>query len=122
MDQQPEARPAWVAPLVGAHLSDAQFSQLSAFVERRCGIRLAEGKRTMLEGRLRRRLRDLGLDNFSDYCALVLGGKAEDEVALMIDEVTTNKTDFFREPQHFNYLTSHAIPTLQRAGQSELRC
>ncbi len=122
LGQRPEAGPAWVAPLVGAHLSDAEFSQLGAFVERRCGIRVSESKRTMLEGRLRRRLRHLGLDNFGDYCALVLGGKAEDEVALMIDEVTTNKTDFFREPQHFNYLTSHAIPALQREGQRELRC
>jgi chemotaxis protein methyltransferase CheR len=122
LDQLEPTSPAWVAPLVGAHLSDAEFSQLGAFVERRCGIRIPEGKRTMLEGRLRRRLRNLGLDNFSDYCALVLGGKAEDEVALMIDEVTTNKTDFFREPQHFIYLTQQAIPALMQSGLNEVRC
>jgi chemotaxis protein methyltransferase CheR len=111
----------WAAPLVAAHLSDHEFGKLSAFVERRCGIRIPEGKRTMLEGRLRRRLRSLGFDNFTDYCQLVLGGGAEAEVELMIDEVTTNKTDFFREPQHFNFLVQQALPQLAKAGRPELR-
>jgi chemotaxis protein methyltransferase CheR len=119
----PEEAPSWVAPLSGATLSDEQFAALGAFIERTCGVRVAAGKKVMLEGRLRRRLRARGLDDFTDYCRLVLSGGAEDEVRLMIDEVTTNKTDFFREPQHFDYLTGHALPALLRSsgGLGEVR-
>ena len=36
----------------------------------------------------------------------------------MIDEVTTNKTDFFREPAHFKFLVDKALPELIRRKRS----
>jgi chemotaxis protein methyltransferase CheR len=88
---------------------------MGRFIQAHCGIRMPPGKRVMLESRLRRRLRSLRLHDFSEYCQLVLGGD-EAELAAMVDEVTTNKTEFFREPRHFEYLAATAVPALQQAG------
>jgi len=75
----------------------------------------------MLEGRLRRRLRSLNLNSCSDYCAYVFSGDGHpEEVPHLIDVVTTNKTDFFRESKHFEYLTGIAVPTLLRGDSRSL--
>jgi chemotaxis protein methyltransferase CheR len=69
----------------------------------------------MLEGRLRKRLRSLGMDNFADYCEYLFNhGGLDDECVHMLDMVTTNKTDFFREPQHYHFLTQKVLPELTR--------
>lgn len=106
---------------VGAQLSSKDFSRLSAFIESHCGIRMPPAKQVMLESRLRKRLRLLGLSTFTAYCDFVLGPGAEAEVGQMIDVVTTNKTDFFREPQHFEYLVKTALPTLMQAQGAGIR-
>ncbi|NTU60300.1 MAG: protein-glutamate O-methyltransferase [Deltaproteobacteria bacterium] len=106
-----------------AELSASEFGRLSAFIEGHCGIKMPDGKKVMLESRLRKRLRTLGLKNFSAYCDFVLapGAGAEAEVVQMIDAVTTNKTDFFREPQHFEYLVKTALPALMQAEGAGIR-
>lgn len=93
-------------------LSPRDFARLSAFIEGRCGIRMPPSKRTLLESRLGRRVRELGLAGFGEYCEQVLGGAAGDEVVRMVDHVTTNKTDFFREPHHFELLVRDVLPAL----------
>jgi len=69
----------------------------------------------MLEARLKKRLRALGLESYEEYCDFPLSpaGMDEERVA-MINVVTTNKTDFFREPRHFEYLVQSALPELMR--------
>ncbi|MBI5440749.1 MAG: protein-glutamate O-methyltransferase [Deltaproteobacteria bacterium] len=107
---------------VEARLGQKEFGRLSAFIEGHCGIRMPPGKKVMLEARLRKRLRALGLASFSEYCDRVLGDRASDEELVhMIDAVTTNKTDFFREPQHFEYLVRRAIPGLIREAGCGIR-
>lgn len=94
-------------------LEARDFQRLAAFIQGTAGIKMPPSKRTMLEGRLRRRLRALGLDNFSDYCRFVFDeGGLDAEAVPIIDAVTTNKTDFFREPEHFRYLLDTAVPAL----------
>ena len=67
----------------------------------------------MLEARLRKRLKSLGLESFSLYCDYLFSARGmEEELTHMIDQVTTNKTDFFREPGHFDYLARKALPEL----------
>jgi chemotaxis protein methyltransferase CheR len=67
----------------------------------------------MLEARLRKRLRALGMRSYSSYCDYIFGRQGtEEEIVHMIDVVTTNKTDFFREPKHFEYLAGTAVPEL----------
>lgn len=94
-----------------AELSPGQFLRLSDFIEKRFGIRLPQNKKVMLEHRLRKRLRALEMDGFGPYVERVLGGDRE-ELIHMVDEVTTNTTEFFREPQHFEYLANVVVPTI----------
>ncbi|MGA1857779.1 CheR family methyltransferase [Azospirillum sp. 11R-A] len=96
-------------------LSERDFARLAVIIERHAGIRMPPSKRTMVEGRLRRRLRALGLPDMNAYCRHVLDdGGLDGEMIDLIDAVTTNKTDFFREIEHFRYLMGTAIPALSR--------
>jgi chemotaxis protein methyltransferase CheR len=94
-------------------MSDRDFCRLSEFIHTHCGIKMPPAKRTMLEGRLRKRLQSLGMESFGEYCEYLMSSRGqESERVQMIDVVTTNKTDFFREPVHFDYLTQQALPEL----------
>ncbi len=94
-------------------LSRSDFLRLKDFIYGHCGITITEVKRTMLEARLRRRLKSLGLESFTLYCDYLFSPEGmEGELTHMIDQVTTNKTDFFREPSHFDYLAGKALPDL----------
>lgn len=96
-------------------LSDNDFRKLSQFIESELGIRMPETKRIMLESRLQKRLRHFGLASFSDYLKLVFSDKGrETELINMIDAVTTNKTDFFREADHFDFLIERIVPEAAR--------
>jgi len=67
----------------------------------------------MLEARFQKRLRALGMKTFDDYCAYLFSPEGtERELHHMIDAVTTNKTDFFREPSHFDFLVSTVLPEM----------
>ena len=90
-------------------LNDSQFRRLSEFIESEVGIKMPPTKRIMLESRLRKRLRVLGIDSFEEYIEYVFSSHAG-EIIHMIDVVTTNKTDFFRESQHFDYMTDTLLP------------
>lgn len=95
------------------HLSERHFRSIAAVIEGRVGIRLPLTKRTMVEGRLRKRVRALGLRDLNDYAAhLFERDHLQDELVHLIDCVTTNKTDFFREPSHFEFLRNVAVPAL----------
>ncbi len=92
-------------------MTDEDFSTLKNFIEGRLGIKMPPAKRVMLESRLLKRLRSFGFSEFSDYVKLVFSEEHIDtELIHMIDAVTTNKTDFFREADHFHYLTNILLP------------
>ncbi len=100
----------------GAHALPFDADQLRRFaavITRDLGIMMPEAKLQMLHGRLQRRFNQLGLTSFEAYEARLrdpaLGGA---ERVALIDLATTNKTDFFREPQHFTYLVERALPAL----------
>jgi chemotaxis protein methyltransferase CheR len=94
-------------------LSRADFDRLRSLIYAESGINLGPDKKTMLEVRLKRRLRGLSFSSCTEYCGYVFAPDAgRDEVVHLIDAVTTNKTDFFREPGHFDYLVSNALPEL----------
>lgn len=90
-------------------LSEEQFRRLSRFIESEVGIKMPPAKRIMLESRLQKRLRALQLDSFDEYVKHVFDHDG-DEIIHMIDVVTTNKTDFFREADHFTFLRDHILP------------
>lgn len=94
-----------------AILSQRDFNRLSSFIYESCGIKMPPEKKTMLESRLQRRVRTLGMKSFGDYINYLFSPAGmKDELVQMTDLVTTNKTDFFREPDHFTYLVERVLP------------
>jgi len=94
-------------------MSNELFARLSEFIYAESGIKMPLSNKTMLEGRLLKRLRAMGLSSYGEYCSYLFSPEGVvNELVHMIDVVTTNKTDFFREPQHFEYLVEHAVPNL----------
>ena len=103
-------------------MSDRDFKRLGAFIYDQCGIKISPAKKPMLEARLQRRLRGLSLKSFGEYCDYLFGPRGmEEELVRMIDLVTTNKTDFFREPSHFDYLRENCLSELVDAGRAGFR-
>jgi len=98
-----------------AVLSDSDFRKLAQYIESELGIRMPETKRVMLESRLQKRLRRFNLPSFKAYVEYVFSPEGrETELINMIDAVTTNKTDFFREPDHFDFLIERIVPDVER--------
>jgi len=77
-----------------------------------CGINLHEGKEALVRFRLLKRLRALGMESFEEYIDFLEHDSAGKEICLLIDVMTTNKTNFFREINHFNYLREKVLPDL----------
>jgi chemotaxis protein methyltransferase CheR len=97
-------------------LNTRDFARLAKFIQDYSGIKMPPGKMTMVEGRLRRRVRATGAPNLNAYCRYLFDQDGlEKETVHLIDAVTTNKTEFYREPQHFKYLVEEVLPQLSAA-------
>jgi chemotaxis protein methyltransferase CheR len=98
--------------IFAAQLSDTDFAKLSKFIYTQYGIKMPYEKKIMLQSRLQKRLRALCIYSFKEYIDYVFGGNNNDEVIHMMDVVSTNKTDFYREPSHFDFLKNSLLPKL----------
>lgn len=98
-----------------AKMKKGEFQQFSSFIYDHVGIQLPPAKKTMLESRLQKRLKSLGIRSFAEYGDFVFSEEGQEmELVHLIDVVTTNKTDFFREPGHFKFLTQVVLPALMK--------
>lgn len=102
------------------NLSDEDFSRLRDIIYREAGIKLNDLKKVLMQSRLIKRLRDLKLDNFTDYYDYLVS-HYDDEKINFINAITTNKTDFFRENDHFEYMKNVILPGIDKKGLKELR-
>ncbi len=97
------------------------FRRLSTFIYKEYGIKMPEIKKTMLQSRLHKRLRELSMTSYKQYVEYVFSKEGQQtEIIHMIDVVSTNKTDFFREPVHFEFLHSQALPELLHNNNTRL--
>jgi len=109
---------------MGAHdetMSGRDYARLRELIYAQAGIHLGTERKAMLEVRIKRRLKILDLHSYREYCDYLFGHEGlKDELIHLIDVVTTNKTDFFRESGHFDYLTGKMLPDLAErfAGRS----
>jgi chemotaxis protein methyltransferase CheR len=111
-----------VRPAAPAVLADADFKRISRLVRRLCGIDLQAGKKPLVSARLGRRLRVLGLSDFDAYLRYLESDATHNELAAMVDALTTNVTSFFREPAHFDFLRGEFLERhLQRDRRRRLR-
>ncbi len=120
MNEDPLEQPAsgaWGAK----PMSQREFVRFSEFISGQCGIKMPPSKKVMLEARLQKRLRSLGIRSFGEYYAHLQGDAGRGELVHMLDAVTTNKTDFFREASHFELLTRMVLPEFadeqERSGE-----
>ncbi len=91
-------------------MSDRTFSRFSEFIHSELGIKMPGSKKIMLQSRLHKRMRSLDIKSFDDYYDYVFNSSAkQEELTHMVNVVTTNKTDFFREPKQFDYLAQTAL-------------
>jgi chemotaxis protein methyltransferase CheR len=102
-------------------LHDNDFRKLAKLVMDTAGIVLGEKKRAFIHGRLGRRLRALGLADFSEYCDLLETRAGDDERLNLINAITTNHTSFFRESHHFDYLTKTILPAVANSNRGSKR-
>ena len=101
-------------------LPDAEFERISSMIYNLCGINLHIGKKELVQARLNKRLRQLGMDTYKEYLSHVDKDKSGDELTTMVDMLTTNLTYFFREPDHFDYLRDEVLKKF-KSGQPARR-
>ncbi len=107
-------------------ISDKEFQLFREIIYRETGIHMSERKRNLVVARLSKRLRALNLRGFSEYHQYLKDSSdAEDEIIHLINRITTNKTDFFRERHHFDLLRNEIFPPIIEAerngGERRLR-
>lgn len=94
-------------------MSTETFERFSAYIQSELGIKMGPNKQVMLQSRLMKRLRSLGIGTYEEYYDYLFSDEGhQNEIPYFVHQVTTNKTDFFREPAHFSYLKEHALPLL----------
>lgn len=100
-------------------IDDAAFHFLAGFVGKYCGIVLGEQKRQLVQGRLARRMRELGLGSWRAYCER-LECDPDVEIDALVSAISTNVTSFFRELHHFEFLARELPSLLARGGRIRL--
>lgn len=103
---------AFSPELLTPTLTPAQFDRIRRLLHELCGINLVPGKEGLVKTRLTKRLRALGLHSFEEYLKQI--EQNPDEIVTMVDFLTTNKTNFFREIHHFNYLREVFLPAYRQ--------
>jgi chemotaxis protein methyltransferase CheR len=104
--------PSLKTPTSEISFSDADYAAIAAFAKKRFGLDLQASKKPLVYSRLSKRLRALGLDNFEDYCRCLNTGEDADEESHLLSALTTNVTQFFREPHHFAFIREKFGPEI----------
>jgi len=93
-------------------LNAKDFCRIAGVMQQETGIDLPESKLPLVQARLLRRLRLLGLNTYAEYCAVIEDSRNASERLEMVSALTTNVTSFFREMHHFDYLRESCMGTL----------
>lgn len=104
-----------------AEVSDENYEFLRKLVYDQSRIHLGPDKKALVTARVAKRLRALRLPDYDAYCALLKSSKGRDELANLIDVISTNHTHFFRESRHFDFLREVAIPQWRARGPGRFR-
>lgn len=99
-------------------MTDKEFTTLVNFVKSKYGIDLSK-KRVLIESRLTQELRQRGFTSFSQYIDVVFKDQSGTEMVTLLNKLTTNLSYFMRENEHFNYLSNHVLPYLERRCRNQ---
>lgn len=107
------------------NLTERDFERISQVIYRHCGINLHEGKKELVRARIAKRVRQTGMKSFRQYVDFALSDPNGPEFTTLVDSLSTNLTSFFRENQHFVFLTERFLPELiaqkRRRGDNRIR-
>ncbi|TQS72855.1 chemotaxis protein [Rhodobacteraceae bacterium] len=92
--------------------NSAELSEIAAMLNEYSGIVISSEKSSMVQSRLQKRLRELGIGSYRQYLDFVKTDDGQDERQKMVSALTTNVTHFFREKHHFETLREKAMPEL----------
>ncbi len=87
-------------------LKDEEYRMFKEFIYDRFGITIGENKKHMLELKLNKLCGKNNITSCKEYFHLLSTSKDENYIIEFLNEVTINKTDFFRENHHFEFLTN----------------
>lgn len=93
-------------------IAESDYQLICDLVYQHSRIALGANKHELVSGRIKKRLRQLGLPDYSDYCRLLVSPDGSGELEALIDVISTNFTNFFRDPQHFDFLRREILPKL----------
>jgi len=100
-----------------AALSPESFARFARFITSELGIKMPESKVALVQSRLLRRVRNLGMQSVEQYGEYFFASSNSEEREHLINAITTNKTDFFREPEHFDFLRNAVLPATIHAAR-----
>lgn len=115
------ARGAWVPPPAPRRITESEIGALARIVHREAGIVISPQKTDFMMARLNRRLTELGLSDFTAYCALIDSPDGVEERRRFVESLTTHTTSFFREGAQYDWLTATGLPALIEAGAGRAR-
>lgn len=98
-------------------LNDEEFNLISSLVYNKFGIKLGEQKRALIIGRLQKVLHAGGFRSFKDYYNHVVSEPSGKALLTLVDKISTNHTFFFREKEHFDFLSGHVLPSIVKEIQ-----
>lgn len=99
-------------------MTENERKMISELIEKEMGIKMPPCKKIMLESRLIKRVNHLGLKSYKEYYKYLTSDEGyKNEILAFVDAVSTNKTDFFREPKHWTYMNTHILPDLVNSGR-----
>jgi chemotaxis protein methyltransferase CheR len=109
--------------LVTPEITDKEFNSFGSLIYERSGISLNQGKKELVRSRLLKRMRQCGISCFKEYYRKVMDDTSGVELIYLLDAISTNLTNFFREPQHFDYLSKELLPQWHKnlPGQKRFR-
>jgi chemotaxis protein methyltransferase CheR len=101
-----------------SHLADTDFDFICRLVYEKSRISLGRDKKVLVTSRLAKRLRQLKLEGYHQYCDLLRSPAGAEELRFLIDRISTNHTHFFRETKHFDFLRDRLLPQWQADPRS----
>src|ERR1700722_12435451 len=102
------------------HLSQVDFNYICRVAYQYCGLDIRPGKEGLVQSRLTKLMRQLEIHSFKEYCCYLEKDSEGQALSALVDCLTTNHTSFFREEQHFRFLTGMIMPAIEERQQIDI--
>jgi chemotaxis protein methyltransferase CheR len=108
-----------VASMELMNITDAEFHSIRDLVYNRFGITLSDQKKSLVVGRLQKKLKEHECRTFKQYYDMLVADKTDSLISELANQITTNHTFFFREPDHFDFFKSDILPWMVKTHQEK---